>query len=112
VASLLFSEHVLQKLTTCVLAFFCPTRRPEASKARIRRGTIDPLCLEAIDANMGDWVEDPGVLEGEDVSWIDVTVPSEPTFMSDKVKDLDDCSDSTDDRGSDDMRGMDENDDL
>lgn len=104
---------MLKMLTTCALAFFCANRRPEASKARIRRGTFDPLCLEAIDANMGDWVEDPGVLEGEDVSWIDVTVPSEPTFEIHKVKDLDDCNDdSTDDRGSDDMRGMDENDDL
>lgn len=73
---------------------------------------LDPICMEAMDDNMGDWVEDPGVLEGEDLSWMDVTVPSEPTFLSHKVKDLDDCNDSTDDRGSDDSRGMDENDDL
>ncbi|XP_042957477.1 uncharacterized protein LOC122292959 isoform X2 [Carya illinoinensis] len=87
-------------------------RRPEASKARIRRGTLDPMCLEAMDANMGDWVEDPGVLEGEDLSWMDVTVPSETSFVSHKLKDLDDCNDSTDGRDSDDMRGMDDNDDL
>ncbi|XP_040991643.1 uncharacterized protein LOC121238717 isoform X2 [Juglans microcarpa x Juglans regia] len=87
-------------------------RRPEASKARIRRGTLDPMCLEAMDANMGDWVEDPGVLEGEDLSWMDVTVPSETSFVNHKLKDLDDCNDSTDGRDSDDMRGMDDNDDL
>lgn len=87
-------------------------RRPEAYKTRIRRGTLDPICLEAMDADIGDWVEDPGILEGEDLSWMDVTVSGEPTFLSHRVKDLDDCNDSTDDRDSDDMRGTDENDDL
>lgn len=87
-------------------------RRPEAYKTRIRRGTLDPICLETMDADIGDWVEDPGILEGEDLSWMDVTVSGEPTFLSHRVKDLDDCNDSTDDRDSDDMRGTDENDDL
>lgn len=86
-------------------------RRPEANKSRIRRGTLDPLCLEALGANMGDWVEDPGVLEAEEVSWNIVTVPSEPAFVSHKVKDMEDCNDSTDDKGQD-IKGMDENDDL
>lgn len=107
---------MLQLLITLFIGFFfscvCANRQTEARKARIRRGMLDPICMEAMDANMGDWVEDPGVLEGEDLSWMDVTVPSEPTFLSHKVRDLDDCNDSTDDRGSDDSRGMDENDDL
>jgi hypothetical protein len=95
-----------------LFAIFCANRQPDARNARVRRATLDPICLEAMDANMGDWVEDPGVLVGEDLSWMDVTVPIEPTFLSHKVKDLDDCNDSTDDRGSDDMRGTDDNDDL
>lgn len=106
-------EH--QRLNDLIFVHFnlhLQERQTEARKARIRRGMLDPICMEAMDANMGDWVEDPGVLEGEDLSWMDVTVPSEPTFLSHKVKDLDDCNDSTDDRGSDDSRGMDENDDL
>ncbi|KAF3952918.1 hypothetical protein CMV_021581 [Castanea mollissima] len=99
-------EH--QRLNDLIFVHFnlhLQERQTEARKARIRRGMLDPICMEAMDANMGDWVEDPGVLEGEDLSWMDVTVPSEPTFLSHKVRDLDDCNDSTDDRGSDDSRG-------
>ncbi|CAB4268597.1 unnamed protein product [Prunus armeniaca] len=87
-------------------------RRSEASKAIYTRGTLDPICLEAIDANMGDWVEDLGAIGSDGLSWMDVTVPGEWKFLNHKVENMDDCNDSTDDRGSDDGRGVDTNDDM
>lgn len=90
---------------------FNTSRRSETSKTRYSRGMLDPICLEATDANMVDWLDDPGVTNNEDISWMDVTIPSEKTLPSVKSTD-DDSSDSTDDRGSNDTRGMDENDDL
>lgn len=74
---------------------------------------LDPICLEATDANMVDWLDDPGVTDNEDLSWMYVTIPSERTLPSNSaVKSTDESNDSTDDRGSDDTRGMDGNDDL
>lgn len=92
--------------------FSCESRRSESSKGRCMRGTFDPTCLEAIDANMEDWVEDPVAIEGEDLSWMVVSVPSDRSFVSAKVKNVDDCNDSTDERGSYDSKGIDGNSDL
>lgn len=91
---------------------FIGSRRSEASKAIYTRGTLDPICLEAIDANMGDWVEDLGAIGSDGLSWMDVTVPGEWKFLNHRVENMDDCNDSTDDRGSDDGRGVDTNDDM
>lgn len=92
--------------------FSCENRRSESSKGRSIRGTLDPTCLEAIDAGMEDWVEDPIAIEGEDLSWMVVTVPSERSSVSAKVKNVDDCNDSIDERGSYDSKGIDGNNDL
>ncbi|KAL3581183.1 hypothetical protein D5086_015515 [Populus alba] len=72
------------------------------------RNNIDPTCLEAMDANMGDWVED---LE-EDLSWMDVTVTTEE--VNHEVQNTDDSNsnESTDDRSSDLTKGLDGDDDL
>lgn len=80
-------------------------RRLEAGKGRNTRSIYDPICIEAIDANTGDWVEDPGATEGDDLSWMDVTIPCDRTIcVSPKAQSGDDCNDSTDDRGSDDTK--------
>lgn len=74
---------------------------------------LDPICLEAMDANMLDWLDDPGVTDNEDLSWMDVTIPGERTLpINNTSKSTVDSNDSTDERGSDDTRGMDGNDDL
>ncbi|XP_057980780.1 uncharacterized protein LOC131166338 [Malania oleifera] len=87
-------------------------RRSESSRARRLRGSNDPICIEAINANVGDWVEDGGAVEGEDLSWMDVTVPSDRTSVSSKLQDTNDCNYSADDRGSDYIKGIDGSDDL
>ncbi|KAJ4720490.1 HAT transposon superfamily [Melia azedarach] len=88
-------------------------RKTEAVKARRSRGgTLDPICLEAVDANIGDWVEDMGSMEGEDLSWMDVTVPSERTFISHELQNMDDSVDSSDDRNSEVTKGINGSDDL
>uniref|UniRef100_A0A5B7CBF9 BED-type domain-containing protein n=1 Tax=Davidia involucrata TaxID=16924 RepID=A0A5B7CBF9_DAVIN len=86
--------------------------RREASKARSIRGACDPICLEAVDVNVGDWVEDPASTEGEDISWMDVTIPSERTSLSFNAQSIDICNDNTDDRCSDDTKDIDGNNDL
>ncbi|KAL5999220.1 hypothetical protein ACLOJK_040670 [Asimina triloba] len=63
------------------------------------RGAYDPICLEGMDANTGDWLEDPGVLEGGDVSWMDATLSSDGTVASNGARTVDD--DDIDDRSSD-----------
>ncbi|KAH9686850.1 BED-type domain-containing protein [Citrus sinensis] len=87
-------------------------RKTEAVKARSTRGTLDPICLEAVDANIGDWVEDVGSMESEDLSWMDVTIPSERTFVSHEVQNMDDSVDSSDDRNSDVTKGTGRSDGL
>ncbi|KAK4836636.1 hypothetical protein QYF36_025628 [Acer negundo] len=87
-------------------------RRAEAVKAKCSKGTLDPICLEAMDANIGDWVEDMGSMEGEDLSWMDVSVPSERTFFSHEVQNMDDSVDSTENRSSNATKGIDGSDDL
>ncbi|XP_024463244.1 uncharacterized protein LOC112328478 isoform X1 [Populus trichocarpa] len=88
--------------------FLKERRRAEATKSRCMRNNIDPTCLEAMDANMGDWVED---LE-EDLSWMDVTVTTEE--VNHEVQNTDDSNsnESTDDRSSDLTKGLDGDDDL
>lgn len=84
----------------------------ESSKARYEKGTLDPICLEATDANMVDWLDDPGVTDSEDLSWMDVTVPGERNLPSNTVKNVYYSNDSSDDRGSNNTRGTDGYDDL
>lgn len=76
------------------------------------RGGLDPICLEAMDTSMGDWVEDLGAMEGEDLSWIDVTIHTERNFVNHEVHNTDDSLDSTDDRSSGATKGLDGDDDL
>ncbi|XP_043722633.1 uncharacterized protein LOC122669827 isoform X2 [Telopea speciosissima] len=71
----------------------------------------DPLCLEAMGDDAGEWVEDPGVLEGEELSWMDVAVPVD-ALLSSKARNSTDNNDSLDDRDSDDFKSNDETDDL
>lgn len=87
------------------------SRCSEASKGVYTRGTLDPICLEAMDSNIEDWVEDLGDTGSDELRWMDVTVPGEWKVMNHRVQSTDDCNDSTNDRGSDDGRGMDINDD-
>lgn len=87
-------------------------RKSEVVKARSTRGTLDPICLEAVDANIGDWVEDVGSMEGEDLSWMDVTIPGERTFVSHEVQNMDDSVGSLDDRSCDVTKGIGGSDDL
>ncbi|KAM1285408.1 hypothetical protein ACFX13_028896 [Malus domestica] len=85
--------------------------RSEASKGVYTRGTLDPICLEAMDSNIEDWVEDLGDTGSDELRWMDVMVPGEWKVLNHRVQSTNDCNDSTDDRGSDDGRGMDINDD-
>ncbi|KAL5800550.1 hypothetical protein ACOSQ3_033630 [Xanthoceras sorbifolium] len=87
-------------------------RQAEAVKARCSKGTLDPICLEAMDTNIGDWVEDMGSVEGEDLSWMDVSGPSERTFFSHEVQNMDDSVDSTEDRSRNATKGIDGSDDI
>jgi len=48
--------------------------------------------LEGRNFSIGEWIEDPGVLEGEDTSWMNVALPS----------DVDDNSTDADDGGTED----------
>ncbi|XP_057496178.1 uncharacterized protein LOC130781124 [Actinidia eriantha] len=82
--------------------------RREASKTMIT-DEYDPLCLEAIDANTVDWVQDPASVEGDDCGWMDLAVPSERMVVSPKPQSIDACDDSTYDRCSDDHKGIDMN---
>ncbi|XP_010247484.1 PREDICTED: uncharacterized protein LOC104590486 isoform X2 [Nelumbo nucifera] len=71
------------------------------------RGAYDPICLEGMGIDAGDWVDNPGVLEGEDLGWMDVAVPSDSLNASAKLRNVNDYDDSLDDRGSDDTKGND-----
>lgn len=42
-----------------------------------RRGEQDPISLEGRNYNIGEWIEDPGIVKGEDSSWMNVAPPSE-----------------------------------
>jgi len=68
------------------------------------------LILEAMGANMGDYVEDLEATEAEELSWLDVTITSEQ--VNHDVQNTDDSSESTDNRSSDLTKGLDGDDDL
>lgn len=51
-------------------------------------------------------------MESEDLSWMDVTIPSERTFVSHEVQNMDDSVDSSDDRNSDVTKGTGRSDGL
>ncbi|KAJ6323240.1 hypothetical protein OIU77_012965 [Salix suchowensis] len=98
----------LSELTFVHHNLFLKERRAEASKSRSMRNNIDPTCLEAMDANMGDWVED---LE-EDLSWLDETVTNEQVNHGIQNTNDSNSNESTDDRSSDLTKGLDGDDDL
>ncbi|XP_028099435.1 uncharacterized protein LOC114298970 isoform X2 [Camellia sinensis] len=81
----------------------CLKERREANR-RSTKDEYDPFCLEAMEADMSDWVEDPGSVEGEDYSWMDVTVPSDRTVASPKKQIVDIFNDCTNDNCSDDYK--------
>ncbi|KAF8396361.1 hypothetical protein HHK36_017978 [Tetracentron sinense] len=82
------------------------------SKA-MTRGMYDPICLEGMEANAGDWIEDPGAFEGEDNGWMNVTVASDDGFTGNaKLRNVDYYSYCVNDRGSVDTKGNDGSDDL
>ena len=60
----------------------------------IIRGEHDPLSLEGRNFSIGEWIEHPGVLEGEDTSRMNVALPSA----------VDDNSTGADDGGTEDER--------
>lgn len=95
-------------MTACKLGFWLLQSRQDASKSTIR-DEYDSLCLEAIDAGMDDWVEDPAGVEHEDCTWMDLTLPCERTAAA-SPKDV--CDDSMDDYCSDDRKCIDVNKDT
>ncbi|KAJ6727528.1 hypothetical protein OIU79_005417 [Salix purpurea] len=101
-------QHRLSDLTFVHHNLFLKERRAEATKSRCMRNNIDPTCLEAMDASMGDWVED---LE-EDLSWLDETVTTEQENHGIQNTDDSNSNESTDDRSSDLTKGLDGDDDL
>lgn len=70
------------------------------------RGPYDPICLEeeGLNAVVGDWVGDPGLLERDDLGWMDIAVPIN-TCASDKASSGDYHINSADDRSSDGSNG-------
>ncbi|XXG82464.1 hypothetical protein AAC387_Pa10g0407 [Persea americana] len=70
------------------------------------RGPYDPICLEeeGMNAGVGDWVGDPGVLKRDDLGWIDVAMPVN-TFASNKVSSSDYHINSADDGSSNGSNG-------
>lgn len=82
-------------------------RRGEAATANCTKGKLDPLCLEAVYANMGDWIEDPRAIDEEDPNWLDITISSEPILTSPELQNIDDANESTDDGSSDITKGND-----
>ncbi|KAH7861870.1 hypothetical protein Vadar_031980 [Vaccinium darrowii] len=82
--------------------------RQDASKT-MTRDEYDPLCLEAIDVDMDDWVEAPAGVGHEDCTWMDLTILCETTTASPKPLRIDACDDSMDEKCSDDRKCIDVN---
>lgn len=61
------------------------------------RSILDPICLEVMDNSMVDLLDDPGVMDSEDLSWMDVAVPREGILSISRVKNVDS---NMDERGS------------
>ena len=78
------------------------------------RSNIDPTSLEVMGASMGDWVEDLEATEAGELSWLDVTITSAWVNhdVQNDVQNTDDSNESTDNRSSDLMKGLDGDDDL
>lgn len=76
------------------------------------KSKLDPVCLEAIDANMEDWVEDLGAMDGEEPSWMAITISSERMLANREIQNMDDSNDSADDESCDITKGIDGNNDL
>ncbi|XP_042511920.1 uncharacterized protein LOC122087027 isoform X2 [Macadamia integrifolia] len=86
-------------------------RQSALSKATVSCG-YDPLCLEAMGGDAGEWVEDPGFFVGdEELSWMDVAVPDD-AFLSSKARNGTDINDNLDGRDGDDFKSNDGSDDL
>lgn len=60
--------------------------------------------------NMEDWMEDFEVVEDAHKRWVDVKVTNLESLADHKLSSMDSCTDSTDERGSEDTRGTDGND--
>ncbi|XP_038690022.1 uncharacterized protein LOC119988871 isoform X2 [Tripterygium wilfordii] len=88
-------------------------RQADTAKVRCARETCDPICLEAADAGIGDWVEDfRADTEDEHPSSLGVMAPGDRNLLSQEMLNSDDSNCSTDDRSSDVTKGIDDNDDL
>lgn len=66
----------------------------------LSRGEDDPVCLEGRIDHAGDWIADPGVLEGGSINWIDVALPSDPAVAKEKVSNSGNGNFGDDDGGS------------
>ncbi|XP_068650976.1 uncharacterized protein [Aristolochia californica] len=72
---------------------------------RVLARATDPMCSEGINANAADWIEDPGVLIGENLGWMDVVLPGDSVETAgNKLNDTEEQNQNTgiDCRGSDD----------
>eukprot|EP00268_Persea_americana_P053893 TRINITY_DN6137_c0_g3_i1.p1 TRINITY_DN6137_c0_g3~~TRINITY_DN6137_c0_g3_i1.p1 ORF type:complete len:950 (-),score=168.42 TRINITY_DN6137_c0_g3_i1:785-3400(-) len=65
-------------------------------------GAHDPTCLEGMNADAGDWVEDLGALEGEGTDWMDGSPFIDFAVASAKISNVNNHNDSIDDGCSDD----------
>ncbi|KAG9445278.1 hypothetical protein H6P81_016618 [Aristolochia fimbriata] len=65
-------------------------RQMTTSGTRILATATDPLCSEGINATAADWIEDPGVLIGDRLGWMDVVLPGDTVETTDKKR----CRDS------------------
>ncbi|GLT50014.1 hypothetical protein SLA2020_235290 [Shorea laevis] len=87
-------------------------RRGDSTKVKSTKSKLDPVCLEAIDANMEDWIEDLGAVDGEEPSWMAITISSERMLANREILNMDDSNDSADDESCDITKGIDGNNHL
>ncbi|XP_022133726.1 uncharacterized protein LOC111006240 isoform X2 [Momordica charantia] len=85
-------------------------RRLEIGKERCSICALDPVCLEAIDVMMEDWLADVEVMEDEHKRWMNVKVTSQETSVEHKFSNVNSCIDNTDERASEDTIDTDGND--
>ncbi|XP_050938906.1 uncharacterized protein LOC103496546 isoform X5 [Cucumis melo] len=76
-------------------------RRPETCKARCSIDAVDPVLLEAIDANMEDWVD-------VKVTNQETLVTTQETLVEHKLSNRDSCIGSTDERSTEETRDTDD----
>ncbi|KAF9595917.1 hypothetical protein IFM89_006198 [Coptis chinensis] len=78
----------------------------------LTKGVQDPTCLEEMDIDVADWVEDSTTLEGEDLRWMDAAVPTDAICI-DTTRAMAVNSDyGANEDSSDETNMSDENDDL